>query len=58
MNVVHTTETPLAEQPRIVAEVERRLSVVEELEEVVPAKLQRATRLSQSIFSRAFRGNL
>jgi type I restriction enzyme S subunit len=36
---------PLAEQTRIVAEVERRLSVVEELETVVFANLQRATRL-------------
>ena len=35
---------PLAEQTRIVAEVERRLSVVEELESVVTANLQRATR--------------
>ena len=33
---------PLAEQARIVAEVERRLSVVEELEAVVSANLQRA----------------
>jgi type I restriction enzyme S subunit len=49
---------PLAEQTRIVAEVERRLSVVEELESVVTANLQRATRLRQSILSRAFSGNI
>jgi len=49
---------PLAEQTRIVAEVERRLSVVEELESVVTANLQRATRLRQSILQRAFTGNL
>ena len=49
---------PLAEQKRIVAEVERRLSVVEELEAVVSANLQRATRLRQSILQRAFSGNL
>jgi type I restriction enzyme S subunit len=49
---------PLAEQTRIVAEVERRLSVVEELESVVTADLQRATRLRQSILQRAFTGNL
>jgi type I restriction enzyme, S subunit len=49
---------PLAEQTRIVAEVERRLSVVEELEAVVTANLQRATRLRQSILQRAFTGNL
>jgi len=41
-----------------VAEVERRLSVVEELESVVTANLQRATRLRQSILQRAFTGNL
>ncbi|MBX7206942.1 MAG: restriction endonuclease subunit S [Verrucomicrobiaceae bacterium] len=45
---------PLAEQTRIVAEVERRLSVVEELEAVVTTNLQRATRLRQSILQKAF----
>jgi type I restriction enzyme S subunit len=49
---------PLTEQTRIVAEVERRLSVVEELEAVVTANLQRATRLRQSILQRAFTGEL
>ncbi|MEA3208749.1 MAG: type restriction enzyme subunit [Chthoniobacter sp.] len=49
---------PLAEQTRIVAEVERRLSVVEELEAVVSSNLQRATRLRQSILQRAFSGTL
>ena len=49
---------PLAEQHRIVAEVERRLSVIEELEAVVAANLQRATRLRQSILHRAFRSYL
>jgi type I restriction enzyme S subunit len=44
----------LAEQTRIVAEVERRLSVVDELESVVTANLQRATRLRQSILQTAF----
>lgn len=48
---------PLAEQTRIVAEVERRLSVVEEMEAVVSANLQRATRLRQSILQKAFTGN-
>jgi len=47
-----------AKQQRIVAEVERRLSVVEELEAVVNANLQRATRLRQSILQRAFEGKL
>jgi type I restriction enzyme S subunit len=49
---------PVAEQTRIVAEVERRLSVVEELETVVTANLQRATRLRQSILQKAFTGEL
>ena len=49
---------PLAEQTRIVGEVERRLSLVEELESVVTANLQRATRLRQSIFHKAFTGEL
>jgi type I restriction enzyme S subunit len=49
---------PLAEQTRIVSEVERRLSVVEELEEVVTATLQRAVRLRQSILQKAFTGRL
>jgi type I restriction enzyme S subunit len=48
---------PLAEQTRIVAEVERRLSVVEELETVVTANLQRTIRLRQSILQEAFTGN-
>ena len=49
---------PLTEQTRIVAEVERRLSVVEELETVVSVNLQRATRLRQSILHKAFTGQL
>jgi type I restriction enzyme S subunit len=47
---------PFAEQQRIVAEVERRLSVIEELEAVVNANLQRATGLRQSILQRSFKG--
>ncbi len=39
-------------------EVERRLSVVEELESVVSANLQRASRLRQSILQKAFAGAL
>jgi len=49
---------PLTEQQRIVAEVERRLSVVEELEAVVDANLKRAERLRQTILKRAFEGKL
>jgi type I restriction enzyme S subunit len=47
---------PVAEQERIVAEVERRLSVVEELETAINGNFQRATSLRQSILQRAFRG--
>lgn len=49
---------PLAEQTRIVAEVERRLSVVEELEAVITTNLQRATRLRQAVLQKAFNGGL
>jgi len=48
----------LAEQERIVAEVERRISVMDELEATVKANLQRATRLRQSILQQAFNGEL
>jgi hypothetical protein len=46
------------EKTQIVAEVERRLSVVEELEAAVSANLQRATRLRQSILPKAFTGEI
>jgi len=49
---------PVAEQERIVAEVERRLSVVEELSALVTANLQRAARLRQAILQKAFTGEL
>lgn len=48
---------PLAQQHRIVAEVTRRLSVIEEPEAVVAANLQRATRLFQSILQQALTGH-
>ncbi len=48
----------LAEQRRIVAEVERRLSVVAEVEAAVAANLKRAERLRQAILKRAFAGRL
>jgi type I restriction enzyme S subunit len=48
----------LAEQQRIIAEVERRLSVVGELEKQVEAALRRAERLRQAILKRAFEGRL
>ncbi|MCG3210964.1 MAG: hypothetical protein FOGNACKC_04600 [Anaerolineae bacterium] len=49
---------PLAEQRRIVAEVERRLSVVAEVEAAIEANLRRATRLRQAILKKAFAGQL
>jgi hypothetical protein len=47
-----------AEQTRIVAKPERRLSAVEELEAVVTTKFQRATRLRQAVLQKAFTGEL
>ena len=49
---------PLAEQHRIVAEVERRLSVIQQAEAAVEASLHRAERLRQSILKQAFSGQL
>jgi type I restriction enzyme, S subunit len=49
---------PAVEQQQIVAEVERRLSVIDELETAVRANLTRADRLRQSILSQAFTGKL
>ncbi len=48
----------LAEQHRIVAVVERRLSVVQQAEATVEASLARAERLRQSILKQAFSGRL
>jgi type I restriction enzyme S subunit len=45
---------PLIELTRIVAEVERRLSVIDELETLVTTNLARANRLRQSILQQAF----
>ena len=49
---------PLPEQHRIVAEVERRLSVVQQAETAVETSLKRAERLRQSILKQAFSGQL
>ncbi len=48
----------LAEQERIMAEVKRRLIVMEELSALVESNLKRATRLRQSILQTAFEGKL
>ena len=44
----------IAEQHRIVAEVDRRLSVIEEIEATVAANLKRAERLRHSALAAAF----
>ena len=49
---------PMAEQKRIMNEVERRLSVIDEVEAAVEANLTRADRLRQSILQKAFSGEL
>ncbi len=49
---------PLAEQCRIVTEVERRLSVIQQAKAAVEASLTRASRLRQSILKQAFSGKL
>jgi type I restriction enzyme S subunit len=47
---------PLAEQRRIVAEVERRLSVADEVARTVEQSMAQAERLRQSILKKAFEG--
>jgi type I restriction enzyme S subunit len=49
---------PLVEQRRIVAEVERRLSVIDELGMQIEANLKRGERLRQAILKHAFEGKL
>jgi type I restriction enzyme, S subunit len=49
---------PVAEQKRVVAEVDRRLSVIDEIETQLAGDLQRAERLRQMILKRAFEGKL
>jgi type I restriction enzyme S subunit len=45
---------PLAEQARIVAEVDRHLSIIREVEAEVDANLKRAQGLRQATLARAF----
>jgi type I restriction enzyme S subunit len=49
---------PMAEQIRIVAEVDRHLSIVREVEAEVDTNLKRAQALRQATLSRAFSGEL
>ena len=49
---------PLDEQHRIVAEVERRLSLCDKMEATITESLQKAESLRQSILKKAFEGKL
>jgi type I restriction enzyme S subunit len=49
---------PLEEQRRIAAEVESRLSLVDQVETVIDHGLKRAERLRQAILKRGFEGRL
>ena len=49
---------PVEEQKRIVDEVERRLSVIDEIENQVMQNLQRAERLRQAVLRSAYEGAL
>ncbi|OGU23858.1 MAG: hypothetical protein A2580_17755 [Hydrogenophilales bacterium RIFOXYD1_FULL_62_11] len=49
---------PLVEQRRIVAEVDRRLTLILQTESQVDANLQRAERLGQSVLTQAFIGQV
>ena len=49
---------PLTEQEQIVSELERHLSVADEIEATLDAELKRAERLRQSILKQAFSGKL
>lgn len=49
---------PLKEQASIVEEIDRRLSVTEELEATIETNLKRAERLRQTILQQAFSGGL
>jgi type I restriction enzyme S subunit len=49
---------PMEEQGQIVSEIERRLSIVDEIEAQIDANEKRAARLRQGILKRAFEGRL
>lgn len=49
---------PFAEQHRIVAEVDRRLSLIHEIGAQVDANWKRADRLQQSVLRKAFAGRV
>lgn len=49
---------PLSEQMHIVAELDRRLSIIQSTEQTLDANLARAERLRQGVLGKAFRGDL
>ncbi|WFN36985.1 restriction endonuclease subunit S [Methanomicrobium antiquum] len=49
---------PLEEQHEIVSEIERRFSIIDEMERVVEESLLKAERLRQSVLKKAFEGRL
>jgi type I restriction enzyme S subunit len=49
---------PTLEQRRIVAEIERRISVADEIEKTIDQSLKQAERLRQSVLKKAFEGKL
>ena len=49
---------PLAEQNRIVSEIERRFSVIDQIEKIIDQSLIQAEKLRQSILKKAFEGKL
>jgi type I restriction enzyme R subunit len=57
IRAIHIPIPPDVECRRVVAEIERRLSVVREVEVQVEANLQRAERLRQSILANCFSAN-
>jgi type I restriction enzyme S subunit len=49
---------PLAEQNRIISEIERRFSVIDQIEKTIDQSLVQAEKLRQSILKKAFEGKL
>ncbi|MDD4249999.1 MAG: restriction endonuclease subunit S [Methanosarcina sp.] len=49
---------PLAEQNRIVSEIERRFSVIDQIEKTIDQSMIQAEKLRQSILKKAFEGKL